>query len=246
MKKSAILVVAALFALPVFSQKKKKDKEKDEVMISRIATPPPSLPASAMTNGSDSLSYAFGVSMANNMKSQGVETLNFDVFSQAVKETFEKNGKMSTEQANAYLKDFFAAIKMKQDEATRKIGEQFLEENRKKPGVITLPSGLQYKVLTAGTSNQHPTITDKVTTHYHGTLIDGTVFDSSVDRAKPATFPVSQVIRGWVEALQLMQVGDKWELYIPYDLAYGNRGQGKFIKPYSTLVFQVELLSIDK
>ena len=124
-------------------------------------------------------------------------------------------------------------------------GEKFLTENKKKEGIVTLPSGLQYQIIKAG-DGPKPTANDKVKTHYHGTLIDGTVFDSSVDRGEPITFPVTGVIPGWVEALQLMPVGSKWKLYVPQNLAYGARPAGDKIKPYSTLVFDVELISIEK
>ena len=123
-------------------------------------------------------------------------------------------------------------------------GANFLAENAKKEGVISLESGLQYEILKQG-SGPKPTINDNVTTHYHGTLIDGTIFDSSVDRGQPATFPVSGVIKGWTEALQLMTVGSKWRLYVPYDLAYGERGAGANIGPFTTLIFEVELISIN-
>ena len=123
-------------------------------------------------------------------------------------------------------------------------GANFLAKNAKKEGVISLESGLQYEILKQG-SGAKPTINDNVTTHYHGTLIDGTIFDSSVDRGQPATFPVSGVIKGWTEALQLMSVGSKWRLYVPYDLAYGERGAGANIGPFTTLIFEVELISIN-
>ena len=124
-----------------------------------------------------------------------------------------------------------------------KAGEQFLEDNKQKPGVTTLPSGLQYEVITEGTGPK-PKGTSKVTCHYHGTLIDGTVFDSSVKRGQPATFPLNMVIKGWTEALQLMPVGSKWRLFLPPHLAYGNRQTGAHIGPNSTLIFEVELLGI--
>ena len=127
----------------------------------------------------------------------------------------------------------------------REEGEKFLAENAKRANVVTLPSGLQYEIITE-TIGQKPVATDKVKVHYHGTLIDGTVFDSSVRRGEPATFGVTQVIQGWVEALQLMPVGSKWKLYIPYNLAYGENGAGQMIAPYSTLIFEVELLEIVK
>ena len=122
-------------------------------------------------------------------------------------------------------------------------GEKFLDENKQKPGVTTLPSGLQYEVITQGTGAK-PTATSKVTCHYHGTLIDGTVFDSSVKRGQPATFPLNMVIKGWTEALQLMPIGSKWRLFLPPNLAYGNRQTGAHIGPNSTLIFEVELLGI--
>ena len=123
-------------------------------------------------------------------------------------------------------------------------GEEFLAINATKKGVVTLESGMQYEVLTSG-SGATPGLNDKVTTHYTGTLIDGTVFDSSVERGQPASFPVSGVIKGWTEALQLMKEGDKWKLYIPYDLAYGERGAGANIGPYAALIFEIELISVD-
>ena len=125
------------------------------------------------------------------------------------------------------------------------MGNKFLAEKSREKGVVTLPSGLRYKVLTPGIGAK-PLATNTIKAHYHGTLIDGTVFDSSVDRGQPFTAPVSRLIKGWTEALQLMQVGGKWELYIPYNLAYGTRGAGKSIKPYETLIFQIELLEIVK
>ena len=130
------------------------------------------------------------------------------------------------------------------DDSVIQEGEDFLKNNAKNPSVTTLRSGLQYEIITAG-NGPKPTLSDKVETHYHGTLLDGTVFDSSVDRGTPISFPVNGVIKGWTEALQLMPVGSKWKLYIPYYLAYGERGAGASIGPYSTLIFEVELISIN-
>ncbi len=126
-----------------------------------------------------------------------------------------------------------------------KAGEEFLAKNKEREGIVTLESGLQYEVIAAGKGKRKPGLNDVITAHYHGTLIDGTVFDSSVDREEPAQFPVKDVIKGWIEALQLMQVGDKWKLYVPAKLAYGERGAGRRIGPNATLIFEVELLSID-
>lgn len=155
---------------------------------------------------------------------------------------------MSASEAQMYLNTAMQQMQEKKDEelygANRREGEEFLAENGTKPGIVTTESGLQYKVVKTG-KGKKPSATDRVKVHYHGTLIDGTVFDSSVNRGEPATFGVNQVIRGWTEALQLMPVGSKWILYIPQDLAYGTQDMGT-IKPYSTLIFEVELLGIEK
>ena len=144
----------------------------------------------------------------------------------------------------SFINSYFSKKQKKESESMIEDGANYLQENAKREGVTTLPSGLQYEVINDGTGPM-PTIEDNVTTHYHGTLIDGTVFDSSVDRGEPASFPVGGVIKGWTEALQLMSVGSKWKLYVPYDLAYGERGAGAQIGPYSTLIFEVELISIN-
>jgi FKBP-type peptidyl-prolyl cis-trans isomerase FklB len=154
-----------------------------------------------------------------------------------------KNNMINKRKANQILQDYFTK---QQDEMLNKnleAGKAFLEENKKREGVVTLPSGLQYEVINEG-DGAIPKATDKVKCHYHGTLIDGTVFDSSVQRGQPAVFGVNQVIKGWVEALQLMSVGSKWRLYIPSDLAYGKQGAGGSIEPNTTLIFDVELLGI--
>ncbi len=143
------------------------------------------------------------------------------------------------------IQTHFEAMEAKKHQATVDEGKKFLAENAKKEGIVTLPSGLQYKIITEGTGNI-PTASDKVKVNYEGTLINGTKFDSSYDRGQPAEFGVTQVIKGWTEALQLMKEGSVWMLYIPSDLAYGSRQAGKEIKPFSTLIFKVELLSIVK
>ncbi|MES2627357.1 MAG: FKBP-type peptidyl-prolyl cis-trans isomerase [Bacteroidota bacterium] len=235
MKKTILIASMAVFAITATAQKRKKDKTEET----------PTVVAQGPQNGMDSLSYAFGVTMANNLKNQGVETLSFEQYLNAVKDVYSNSGKMTTEQAQAYLKEFIAKKQAAENEANKQAGIAFLEQNKNKPGVTVLPSGLQYKILNKGTGTVKPTLTDKVKTHYHGTLIDGTVFDSSVDRGQPLSFNVNGVIRGWVEILQTMVAGDKFEIYVPYDLAYGSRGTGK-IKPFSTLIFTVELIDIEK
>lgn len=180
------------------------------------------------------------------LKQQNIENIDPAIFAKAVDDVL-KNGSLKIEaaQANKIGQDYMKAQQAKKHEKTMTEGKLFLENNAKRAGVTTLPSGLQYEVLKAGTG-AIPAKTDRVSVHYHGTLLDGTVFDSSVDRGQPATFGVTQVIAGWVEALQLMPEGSKWKLFIPYNLAYGERGDGGKIGPYATLVFEAELLSIVK
>jgi len=150
---------------------------------------------------------------------------------------------LDVEKANNILQQFFSELEKKKFQANIEEGELFLEENSKRTEVTTLVSGLQYEIIQKG-EGATPASTDKVKCHYHGTLVDGTVFDSSVQRGEPAEFPVNGVIQGWVEALQLMQVGSKWRLYVPSNLAYGERGAGGVIGPHATLIFEVELLAI--
>jgi FKBP-type peptidyl-prolyl cis-trans isomerase FklB len=200
----------------------------------------------SLDNEIDSVSYSLGVSAGSYYLKQGFDTINTEAFYLGFKSAIKKlDLQCSEEESNAILKAFFQKASESKYDDVKKEGEDFLKENAEKEGVVTLPSGLQYKIITEGTGAK-PQLTDKVKVHYHGTLINGTVFDSSVDRGEPISFPVNGVIAGWTEALQLMPVGSKWELYIPYDLAYGERGAGQQIGPFSTLIFQVELLDIEK
>jgi len=192
----------------------------------------------------DSLSYSIGINIANNLKSSGVDTINADAVAAAINDVLVGNDTtIDITKANEIINTFFQGAAERKAKADRKEGVDFLAANSKKEGVITLPSGLQYKVVKMG-EGPKPTPSDKVTTHYHGTTIDGKVFDSSVDRGTPASFPVGGVIQGWQEALVLMPVGSKWVLYIPENLAYGERGAGNDIGPYSTLIFEIELIKI--
>ena len=203
----------------------------------------------SLTNQVDSTSFAIGVNVAENLSkniTQQFEEVNLDLLKAGLNAGIDTNNKseISGAVAEQIIEEFF---KSKQELTAKKAqgeGAAFLAENAKREGVISLESGLQYEILTEG-NGQIPTINDKITAHYHGILIDGTVFDSSVDRGEPASFPVNGVIAGWTEALQIMPVGSKWKLYVPSDLAYGERGAGQIIGPYSTLIFEVELLSID-
>ena len=192
----------------------------------------------------DKLSYALGLSMGNNFKSSGIQSLDIDDFANGVKAIYENiKPEMSYDEAKQIINEFFTRMQQEMTEKNREIGEKFLVENKKRAGVITLPSGLQYEVITEG-KGAKPKATDRVKCHDEGQLINGQVFDSSVKRGEPAVFGVNQVIPGWVEALQLMPVGSKWKLYIPSDLAYGEKGAGEAIAPNSTLIFEVELLDI--
>jgi len=192
----------------------------------------------------EDFSYALGLSIASNLIQSGVKTVDPVNFMNAIEDAFTgKQPKLSVQQANQILQDFMN--EQQSGEAVKNLedGLAFLAENLNAPGVTETASGLQYKILIDG-DGEKPGATDEVRCHYHGTLIDGTVFDSSVQRGEPAVFPVNGVIQGWVEALQMMSVGSKWRLFIPSDLAYGERGAGASIGPNSALIFDVELLEI--
>ena len=194
----------------------------------------------------DKVSYALGLSIGNNFQNSGIKQLQVEDFVKGLEDVLgEKQPAISYEEAKQVINDYFMKLQQERLEINKQAGAEFLEINRHKAGVVELPSGLQYEILKQGTGAK-PSASDKVKCHYHGTLINGTVFDSSVQRGEPATFGVSQVIPGWVEALQLMPVGSKWRLFIPSNLAYGEHGAGDVIEPNSTLIFDVELLDIVK
>lgn len=219
---------------------------------------PPAKPGAPAANPADPLSttagqasYAIGMNIGNSIKNDGLE-VNLQALVAGIADAMAGNkSKLTDAQAQAAVQEFVTAMQARQAERmksagdkNKRDGEAFLATNKQKQGVVTLPSGLQYMVIKAGNGKQ-PKLTDTVTTHYHGTLIDGTVFDSSVARGEPATFSVGGVIRGWTEALQLMKVGDKWRLFVPSELAYGPRSPSPEIGPNSVLVFDVELLNIE-
>lgn len=199
----------------------------------------------------DKISYALGLSMGNNFRSSGIEKIDVEDFASGVAAVFSgETPKMTYDEAKEVIREYFQAMEERQQEAARQMGkvnaeagEKFLKENGARAEVKTTASGLQYEVLEEGSGKQ-PTTSDQVTVHYTGKLIDGTVFDSSVERGAPATFGVTQVIPGWVEALQLMKEGAKWRLYIPSALAYGPNGAGGVIGPNATLIFDVELIKV--
>ena len=193
----------------------------------------------------DKLSYAIGLSMGQNLMGSGVTSLEYADLAAGIKDVLEKNQpQISYQEAQQVLGKFFSELEEKIAGEAKAAGEAFLAENAKREGVKVTESGLQYEVLEA-TIGQKPKATDKVRVHYEGTLIDGTVFDSSYKRGESITFGLNQVIKGWTEGLQLMSIGSKYKLYLPYQLAYGERGAGANIPPYAALIFTVELLGIE-
>lgn len=199
----------------------------------------------------DKLSYALGIGIGSQLAGMGAKELNIDDFAQAIKDVISGSElKVDNAEAQTLVQNFFQEQEAKQQaaaaeagKAAKAAGEAFLAENGKKDGVVTLPSGLQYQVLKEG-DGKKPSATDQVVCHYEGTLIDGTVFDSSYQRNQPATFGLNQVIAGWTEGVQLMQEGAKYRFFIPYNLAYGERGAGAHIPPFAALVFDVELIEV--
>jgi len=208
-------------------------------------------PAPALTTDRDKQSYALGMNIARGLKGQSVD-VDPAVLTRAIKDVLTGAKPLLTDdEAMEALKKLQVEVRQKQETERKELadknqreGQEFLAANKTKDGVVTLPSGLQYKILTQG-NGPKPTPNDTVVCQYRGTLIDGTEFDSSYKRGQPATFPVNRVIKGWTEALELMPVGSKWQLFVPPDLAYGDRGAGNMIGPNATLIFEVEVLSIE-
>jgi len=202
-------------------------------------------PVLQLTDKHTKASYGLGVLVASNIKAQGGDSLSLDVIVAAIKDVFNnKPLLMQQQECSSIVQQYMQEASKLKSMKAREEGQRFLLENKTKPGVTTTASGLQYQVLTVG-KGKKPTTNDQVTVHYTGKLLDGTEFDSSVRRGSPATFGVTQVIAGWTEALQLMREGDKWVLFIPENLAYGDRGAGSQIPPYATLVFEIELIKIN-
>lgn len=199
----------------------------------------------------DKVSYALGLGIGRQLSQMGATDLNIDDFAQAIKDVLAGDQpKVADQEAQQIVQEFFQAQEAKQrtaaaekGKAARQAGEEYLAANAKKEGVVTLPSGLQYMVLNEGTGKK-PKATDKVKCHYEGMLIDGTMFDSSIQRGEPAVFPLNQVIAGWTEGLQLMTEGSKYRFFIPYSLGYGEHGAGTSIPPFSALIFDVELIEV--
>nr|WP_314831811.1 FKBP-type peptidyl-prolyl cis-trans isomerase [uncultured Porphyromonas sp.] len=190
------------------------------------------------------VSYALGLSIGQNFRASGFDEISLEDFLAGVRDVLqEAEPRMTYDEAKVVINDYFQEVRRKAVERNKAAGEEFLKINGRKAGVVTLPSGLQYEVIKMG-DGEKPQLTDTVECHYHGTLINGQVFDSSMDRGQTAKFPLQGVIKGWTEVLQLMPVGSKWKVTIPSDLAYGDRGAGEMIQPGSTLVFIIELIGI--
>lgn len=236
MKKIVALMFASMLIVTAFAQTKPKPAVKKPAA-------PAAKPAPVMKNALDSFSYALGLSMANFYKEQGVENINVQLVTKALNDI--KSGKplLTEMDINNCIISYMEASKSKKAEGEKKIGQAFLDSNKTQPGVVTLPSGLQYRILKEGTGAK-PGPNDKVKVHYEGKLTNGKIFDSSIQRGEPIELNVNGVIPGWTEALQLMPVGSKWKLFIPSDLGYGDSGAGADIKPGATLVFDVELLEV--
>jgi FKBP-type peptidyl-prolyl cis-trans isomerase FklB len=245
MKKFVLLALASLPATAMLAQA--PAKKKPVTTAKKPATSATSAPsAPVLKNALDSFSYAVGLSIVSFYKGQGVKDINNTLVLKALTDAKVSKGLLSDNQINECIVGYINKVHRENPSPNKKAGDAFLAENKKKPGVVTTASGLQYQVITEGTGPK-PTINDQVKVHYKGTLIDGTVFDSSIDRGEPAKFPLQRVIAGWTEALQLMPVGSKWKLFIPSELAYGeNPPPGGPIKEGSALIFDVELLEIVK
>ncbi|MFM7731815.1 MAG: FKBP-type peptidyl-prolyl cis-trans isomerase [Flavobacteriales bacterium] len=196
-----------------------------------------------LMNERDSISFFLGQLMGSSIAQSPFTDLNLDLLMDGFKQSYSNPTAVNMDQCNGYVQQVAERKESEKYAGNKQAGADFLANNRTKKGVVTTASGLQYEVMTMGKGRQ-PLATDEVTVHYRGTLIDGTQFDSSYDRNEPATFPLNGVIKGWTEGVQLMPIGSKFKFYIPYDLAYGEAGAGGTIPPFSTLIFEVELISI--
>ena len=241
MKKVTLIIVSTIIVINVQAQVKKPTSNPAVKVTVKPVT------ISLFKNNADSASYALGARIAQNIKAQGFDNINQVLFQKAVNDVLKGNKLAIVETGlDACIGTFQQKAQSAKSSVAKAAGKIYLANNAKRKGVIVLPSGLQYEVVKTGTDTTKPKLTDKVKCHYHGTLIDGKVFDSSVDRGEPIVFPVGGVIKGWTEALQLMTVGSKWKLFIPSELAYGDQQAGPSIAPGSTLIFDVEVISIEK
>ena len=228
-----LILLAAL--VPMFATAQKKNNQ-----------PAKAVPPAILKSQTDSVSYAFGLKVATDLKAGGVESLNYALWGKAMEQVFKgEKAEMTQEEAQNAITRFMNSKGEKKSAEITAEGDKFLAENKTKPGVVTTASGLQYIILKPG-SGAKPTANSEVTVHYKGTLLNGRQFDSSYDRGEPISFPLSRVIPGWTEGLQLMQEGATYRFFIPWKLGYGAQGAGQDIPPYSVLIFEVELLKAGK
>jgi len=239
MKKIVLTISSLIIAATIYAQVKPAAK------VAAKPTAKPSLATMPFKNLADSASYALGMRIAQSFKSQGLDPINLSILQKGMTDALQsKKPVIAEELLDRCIGTYQMEVQSAKSATAKKAGQQYLDANAKRTGVITLPSGLQYEVLKAGADGPRPTLSSRLRCHYHGTLTNGEVFDSSVDRGAPITFALNEMIQGWQEALQLMTVGSKWKLYVPSDMGYGDRSNGK-IPGGSVLVFEVELLGIE-
>jgi FKBP-type peptidyl-prolyl cis-trans isomerase FklB len=250
MNKFALASISLLMGFSVMAQTTKKPTTTAKPTTKKpasVSQKPSTQPPLVIKNATDSASYALGVRIAQNMKAQGFDKLNMAIFEKAVNDVLQNKPLLIIDNAlDQCIGEYQQKASSAKSAVAKAEGKKFLAENARRKGVVITPSGLQYEIIKAGTDTVKPKLTDRVKCHYHGTLINGFIFDSSVDRGEPISFDVNGVIAGWTEALQLMTVGSKWKLFIPSELAYGDRQAGAGIPPGSTLIFEVEVLGIEK
>ncbi|MFC4213450.1 FKBP-type peptidyl-prolyl cis-trans isomerase [Pedobacter lithocola] len=240
MKKIFFAILISSIAISSSAQTKKPIAKKP------IATAKPAIAPLALKTALDSASYAFGTSIGSSLKTTGLSTMNYDVLLKGLKDAFTGNKLLlSQAQAQECISAIMASANKGKFAAQINESKTFLEQNKTRAGVKTTASGLQYEVLTAGTGAKPTSATDSVLVHYKGSLLNGKQFDSSYDRGEPITFMLNQVIKGWTEGVQLMTAGSKYKFFVPYNLGYGERGYGPDIPPYSTLIFEIELLKVN-
>jgi FKBP-type peptidyl-prolyl cis-trans isomerase FklB len=238
------ILIVLLMTVCVSSYAQTKSTSKKTVPAKKTTTTTTKAPAPVkFKNQSDSFSYAIGVSIANFYREQGITNVNSTMVTKALNDCKAGKPALDEGQVNSIIMGYMQQKRSEKSAGARSAGEAFLAENKKKPGVITTASGLQYIIIKQGTGPK-PTATDRVKVHYHGTLIDGTIFDSSVDRGEPAVLNLPEVIQGWIEGISLMPTGSKWRLFIPANLAWGDNDAGPIIKAGSAVIFDVELFEI--
>lgn len=251
MKKTIILAFATSIVVSGLAQTKPLAPLKPTVAVAlkkvvtkKAVTTTPTNATTLLKTTKDSASYALGYRIVQSLKSQGLQDVNIAMFNKGMAAGVNAKSAIPDSLIDLCIKNYQDKMSTEKIAINRAAGAAFLAENAKRPGVVRLSNGLQYEVMVAGTDTAKPTLNNTVKCHYHGTLISGEVFDSSVNRGEPISFPLNGVIKGWQEALQLMTVGSKWKLFIPSELAYGERSAGPVIGPGSTLIFEVELLGI--